>query len=220
MVTTTSTDHPLARTTRRHLLAAASAALLLAACGERAGSGKATNTPKFKSVDITGANFARSLNLIDAATGERRTLESYRGKVTLFFFGYMFCPDYCPTTMTMLNQAFAKMRPEDVAKVQVVFVTVDPKRDKPEELVKYVRAFHPSFSALWGSEEEIAATAKEWKIVYQKAQVKDEFTYLVDHSTQMYVFDAQGRLRLMIKHEAGPEVIAEDLTTLVRTTAG
>jgi len=172
----------------------------------------------FKTTDITGANFARSLALTDAATGEPRTLESYRGKVAVFFFGYMFCPDYCPTTMSALNTALGRMKPEDAARVQVVFVTVDPKRDQPKLLTDYVRAFNPSFAALTGTEAQIADTAKEWKIIYQKAQVKDENTYLVDHSTQMYAFDGKGRLRLLIKHETGADAIAQDLTTLVRAT--
>lgn len=172
---------------------------------------------KFNTTDITGASFAQKLELNDAATKTPRTLESFKGKVTVFFFGYMFCPDYCPTTMTTLNTVLSKMSPEDAKQVQVVFVTVDPKRDTPEQLVKYVTAFNPDFKALYGSEAATAAVAKDWKIIYQKAQVKDEFTYLVDHSTQMYAFDKQGRIRLMIRHETGADAIAQDLTSLVRT---
>ncbi len=133
----------------------------------------------------------------------------------MFFFGYMFCPDYCPTTMTTLNEALGKMKAADAAKVQVVFVTVDPARDKPKILADYVKAFNPSFAGLYGTDEQTAAAAKEFKIIYQKAQVKSEFTYMVDHSTQMYAFDPQGRIRLMIRHEAGPDAIAQDLTALV-----
>lgn len=187
--------------------------VLLAACSP------SSDKPalKFSATDITGASFAKSLSLNDAATQSPRTLDSFKGKVTVFFFGYMFCPDYCPTTMTTLNTALSKMTPDDAKRVEVVFVTVDPKRDKPEELAKYVAAFNPNFKALYGSEEATAALAKDWKIIYQKAQVKDEFTYLVDHSTQMYAFDKEGRIRLMIRHEAGADVIAQDLTTLVRS---
>lgn len=171
----------------------------------------------FNSTDITGATFAKSLALNDAATKTPRTLDSFKGKVTVFFFGYMFCPDYCPTTMTTLNTALSKMSPEDAKQVEVVFVTVDPKRDTPDQLAKYVAAFNPNFKALYGSEEATASVAKDWKIIYQKAQVKDEFTYLVDHSTQMYAFDKQGRIRLMIRHETGVDSIAKDLTTLVKS---
>ncbi len=186
-------------------------ALTLAACSAEKGA------PKFIATDITGASFGRTLSMNDAATKTPYTLANFNGKATVFFFGYMFCPDYCPTTMTTLNSALAKMKPEDAAKVQVVFVTVDPKRDVPTELTKYVAAFNPNFKALYGTEEQTAAVAKEFKIIYQKAQVKDENTYLVDHSTQMYAFDPQGRIRLMIRHEAGVDAVAQDLTTLVRS---
>ena len=172
---------------------------------------------KFNATDITGAAFGKSLALNDAATQQPRTLESFEGKATVLFFGYMFCPDYCPTTMTTLNAALGKMKPEDAAKVQVIFVTVDPKRDQPKLLTDYVRAFNPSFAALYGSDEQTAAVAKEFKILFQKAQVKDENTYLVDHSTQMYAFDPQGRIRLLIRHESGADAIAADLTTLVKS---
>jgi protein SCO1/2 len=191
----------------------AAAALALAA--SLAGCGNDT-AAKFNATDITGASFGKSLALNDAATQQPRTLESFKGKVTVFFFGYMFCPDYCPTTMTTMNAALAKMKPEDAAKVQVVFVTVDPKRDQPKLLKDYVKAFNPTFAALYGNDEQTAVAAKEFKIIYQKAQVKDDNTYLVDHSTQMYAFDPQGRIRLMIKHEAGPDAIAADLAALVK----
>ncbi len=187
------------------------AAVLVAACGND------QPTVKFNATDITGAAFGKTLALNDAATQQPRELSSFKGKATVLFFGYMFCPDYCPTTMTTLNAALGKMKPEDAAKVQVVFVTVDPKRDQPKLLTDYVRAFNPSFAALYGSDEQTAAAAKEFKVIYQKAQVKDENTYLVDHSTQLYAFDSQGRIRLLIRHEAGADSLAADLTTLVKT---
>ena len=172
---------------------------------------------KFSATDITGAAFGKSLALSDAATQTPRTLDSYKGKVPVFFFGYMFCPDYCPTTMTTLNEALGKMKPADAAKVQVIFVTVDPRRDQPKVLTEYVTAFNPAFAALYGTDEQTATVAKEFKVIYQKSQVKSEFTYMVDHSTQMYAFDPQGRIRLMIRHETGAEAIAKDLTTLVNS---
>lgn len=175
------------------------------------------NAVKFNATDITGAAFGKTLALNDAATQQPRELASYKGKVLVLFFGYMFCPDFCPTTMSTLSTALGKMKPEDAAKVQVVFVTVDPKRDQPKLLTEYVTAFNPTFAALYGSDEQTATAAKEFKIIYQKAQVKDENTYLMDHSTQMYAFDPQGRIRLMIRHEAGPDVIAADLTALAKS---
>ena len=197
---------------RAGLLAAALlSALALTACSND------KSAVKFNATDITGAAFGRTLSLNDAATQQPRTLDSFKGKATVLFFGYMFCPDYCPTTMTTLNAALGKMKPEDAAKVQVIFVTVDPKRDQPKVLTDYVRAFNPTFVALYGSDEQTATVAKEFKIIYQKAQIKDENTYLVDHSTQMYAFDPQSRIRLLIRHESGPDAIAADLTTLVKS---
>lgn len=193
------------------MLAACFLALALAACSND------TSAVKFNATDITGAAFGKTLALNDAATQQPRTLESFKGKATVLFFGYLFCPDYCPTTMTTLSAALGKMKPEDAARVQVIFVTLDPKRDQPKLLTDYVRAFNPTFAALYGSDQQTAAAAKEFKIIYQKAQIKDENTYLVDHSTQMYAFDPQGRIRLMIRHEAGADSIAADLTTLVRS---
>ena len=187
------------------------AMLLLTACGNDKPS------TSFNATDITGAAFGKTLALNDAATREPRTLESFKGKATLLFFGYLFCPDYCPTTMTTLNTALGKMKPEDAAKVQVVFVTVDPRRDQPKLLADYAQAFNPTFVGLYGTDEQTAIAAKEFKIIYQKAQVKDDNTYLVDHSTQMYAFDPQGRLRLLIRHESGPDAIAADLTALLKS---
>lgn len=193
------------------LVAVLLSALALTACGND------KSAVKFNATDITGAAFGKTLALTDAATQQPRTLESFKGRATVLFFGYLFCPDYCPTTMTTLNAALGKMRPEDAAKVQVIFVTVDPKRDQPKVLAEYVHAFNPTFVGLYGNDEQTAAVAKEFKILYQKAQVKDENTYLMDHSTQMYAFDPQGRIRLMIRHETGPDLIAADLTALVKS---
>jgi protein SCO1 len=196
---------------------ALAAVLAFAAVAALSACSSDSNEPKFIATDITGATFGKALSLNDAATREPRSLESFKGRATLLFFGYMFCPDYCPSTMTTLNAALGKMKPEDAAKVAVVFVTVDPKRDQPKLLTQYVQAFNPAFAALYGTDEQTAAAAKEFKIIYQKAQVKDENTYLVDHSTQMYAFDPQGRLRLLIRHESGADAIAADLTTLVKS---
>jgi protein SCO1 len=203
----------IGRALRKTWLLAATllSAFVLTACGNDKPS------TSFNATDITGAAFGKTLALNDAATREPRTLESFKGKATLLFFGYLFCPDYCPTTMTTLNTALGKMKPEDAAKVQIVFVTVDPKRDQPKVLTDYVKAFNPRFVGLYGSDEQTAAAAKEFKIIYQKAQVKDDNTYLVDHSTQMYAFDPQGRLRLLIRHESGPDAIAADLTALLKS---
>jgi protein SCO1/2 len=102
--------------------------------------------------------------------------------------------------------------------VQVLFVTVDPKRDTPEVLSQYVPAFHPSFLGLYGDEQAIARTAKEFKVYFQAQPPNDRGYYPVDHSGQVFVFDPHGRLRLFIKPESTPDAIAHDLRMLLEET--
>ena len=122
----------------------------LTACGDAAASRRS----QFNATDITGAAFGRELALTDAATKTPRTLASYQGQGCRVFFGYLFCPDYCPTTMTTLNAALGKMKPEDAAKVQVVFSSPWTRSATPRLLVQYVKAFNQSFAALYGSTPE------------------------------------------------------------------
>ncbi|MEO7116110.1 MAG: SCO family protein, partial [Caldimonas sp.] len=123
---------------RRRLLAAAAGAITLAGCDRLSGqSGK----PTFHFTDITGAEFARKLELPDA-DGHPRTLADWKGKVTVVFFGYTQCPDVCPTTMAELAQIRTLMG-KDGDKLQTVFVTIDPERDTPAILKSYVANFGP-----------------------------------------------------------------------------
>ena len=169
---------------------------------------------EFRGTDITGADFGRKLSLTDH-NGRHVTLETFRGKLVVLFFGYTHCPDVCPTTLSDLAQAFKLMAPEDVAKVQVLFVTVDPERDTPQVLKAYVPYFHPSFLGLYGTPAETAATAKEFRITYRKHVEPGASDYLVDHSAGSYVLDANGRMRLYLPFGDVPKDIAHDLTTLL-----
>ncbi|MGH8696817.1 MAG: SCO family protein, partial [Burkholderiales bacterium] len=119
---------------------------------------------KFHATDITGVDWARGFELTDP-TGQRRTLADFRGKVVLVFFGFTNCPDACPTAMAEMAQVVDRLGP-DGARVQALFITVDPERDTADVLAKYVPAFHPSFIGLRGSPEDIARTAKEFKVYY------------------------------------------------------
>lgn len=193
--------------------AGAKAAVLLVA-GALALYGCGANTPKFKSSDVTGAGFGRDFALTDPA-GKPRTLADFRGKVVVLFFGYTQCPDVCPTTLAALAEA-KKSLGADAARVQVVFVTVDPDRDTAELLASYVTAFDPSFVGLRGDADATARTAKEFKILYQKQPGKTVESYTVDHSAGTFVFDPQGHLRLYVGNGQGPEVFAHDIRELLR----
>lgn len=192
------------------LLAALAAALALSACGPEA--------PKFKGSDVTGSAFGRDFSLVDF-DGKSRTLADYRGKAVVLFFGYTQCPDVCPTTLLELAQA-RKQLGADGARVQGVFVSLDPERDTPEVLKAYVANFGADFVGLRGDEEETRAAAKEFKIFYAKVPGKTEGSYTVDHTAGSYVIDAQGRVRLFERYAIGPEKLAADLRILLAEPAG
>ncbi len=197
---------------RRALFAlAALTSALLAGC-DKPGSGPGP-AASFKAVDITGAEYARTLSLQDP-DGKTRTLADFKGKVTVVFFGYTQCPDVCPTTMAELAQV-KKSLGKDGERVQGVFVTVDPARDTPELLKAYMGSFDPSFVALRGSADETAATAKEFKVFYAKVPGKTEGSYTMDHTAGSYVFDAAGKVRLFVRYGSGADALAADLKTLL-----
>lgn len=168
---------------------------------------------QFNSVDITGANYARDFALIDH-TGAKRTLADYRGKVVAVFFGFTQCPDVCPTTLADIAQV-RKQLGKDGERLQVLFITVDPERDTQDVLARYVPAFDPSFVGLYGSPEQTAATAKEFKVFYQKVAGKTPTSYSVDHTAGTYVIDREGRVRLLIRHGEAVEPIVSDLKRLI-----
>ena len=187
------------------LFAAVLAAALIAGCGP--------SGPKFRNTDITGANFARELSLTDH-TGKPRTLSDFRGKVVVVFFGYVRCPDVCPTTLAELKSIVAELGDQG-NRVQVLFITVDPERDTRELLAQYVPAFHPDFLGLYGDKEQIANTAKEFKVYYQKVPGSRPDNYSMDHTAGSYVFDPGGRIRLLVGHtKAG--TLGSDIRTLLK----
>lgn len=189
----------------------ASAALLVG-CDRFSGS---TAGPQFLATDITGADFGRSLALPDLS-GRMRSLEEFKGKVIVLFFGYTQCPDVCPTTLSELAQVKKSLGP-DGDRVQGVFVTIDPERDTPAVLKSYVASFDPSFVALRGSVEQTAAAAKEFKVFYAKVDGKTPGSYTMDHTAASYVIDATGKLRLFIRYGSGSPALAADLKTLLKS---
>lgn len=169
---------------------------------------------EFRGTDITGAAFGRQLKLTDH-DGRRRSLGDFRGKLVVLFFGYTHCPDVCPTTLSDMAQALRMLPPETAARVQVLFVTVDPERDTPALLKAYVSHFHPEFLGLHGTPEEVARAAGEFRITYRKHTEPGATDYLVDHTAGSYVLDTRGRLRLFLPFAHSPEDIAHDLKTLM-----
>ncbi|MDL2339418.1 MAG: SCO family protein [Pseudomonadota bacterium] len=186
--------------------------MALVGCEKTASQGGAVQAG-FHGVDITGAEYARTLSLTDQ-NGQPRTLADFKGKVTVVFFGFTQCPDVCPTTMAELAQVKATLG-KDADRVQGIFVTVDPERDSAPVLKAYMSGFDPSFIALRGTPEEIAATAKEFKVFYAKVPGKTEGSYSVDHTAGSYVFDTQGKVRLFVRYGSGADALAADLKVLL-----
>ncbi len=196
---------------RRRLLGLAAASLALAGC-DRFLPGHGT---PFNGVDITGSDLGPDFRLIDH-NGTPRSLADFRGKVVTMFFGFTHCPDVCPTTLSDMAHALKALGP-DAQRVQVLFVTVDPKRDTPELLKSYVPAFHPSFLGLHGDAAAIAKVTKDFKIYAAERPGRTPESYTVDHSAQTLVFDATGRLRLMLAYGTPGEKIAADLKILLNS---
>ena len=188
---------------------------LVAGCERLAGGGSKAS---FKGVDITGADYAKELNLPDA-DGKLRTLADFKGKVTVIFFGFTQCPDVCPTTLAELASA-RKLLGADGSQVQGVFVTIDPDRDTAEVLKAYVGSFGNDFVALRGDAEQTKAAAKQFKVFFAKVPGKTEGSYTMDHTAGSYVMDKAGRVRLFTRYGVGPEALAADLKILLAETAG
>lgn len=200
-------------------LGAAACLLALAACGESKPGAPTSAVSKmsFRSVDITGAEYARKLDLSDA-DGKPRSLDEFKGKVVVVFFGYTQCPDVCPTTMAELSQVRRALG-ADAARLQGIFVSVDPERDTGPVLKAYVDAFDAGFIGLRGTPEQTQQAAREFKVFYAKVPGKTASSYTIDHTAGSYIFDTQGRIRLFSRHAAGPKALEEDIRALLRDGA-
>lgn len=185
--------------------AALAGSALLGACSEK--------KLEFRGVDITGADYARDLPLTDH-NGQARSLKDFAGKVVVVFFGFTQCPDVCPTSMQELAEV-KKALGKDGDRLQGIFVTVDPDRDTPEVLKAYMANFDPTFLALRGTPEQLAAVAKDFKIYYKKVEGKTPTSYSMDHSAGSYIYDPAGRLRIYNRYGSGAQALTEDVRALL-----
>lgn len=194
---------------RRQAIRACAATLvacLLAACSPDA--------QKFKSIDITGADYAKGFALADH-NGAQRTLADFKGKVVVVFFGFTQCPDVCPTALADLAEVKRLLGPQG-DKLQGLFVSVDPERDTAEVLKAYMTNFDPGFLALRPTAEQLPEVAKTFKIFYKKVEGPTPTSYTMEHSAGSYVFDPQGRVRLYTRQAVGAQGLAEDLALLLK----
>ena len=172
------------------------------------------DTLKFKSIDITGADYAKGFELADH-NGAQRTLADFKGKVVVVFFGFTQCPDVCPTALTDLAEVKRLLGPQG-DKLQGIFVSVDPERDTPEVLKAYMGNFDPGFLAMRPTPAQLPQVAKEFKIFYKKVEGQTPTSYTMEHSAGSYVFDTQGRVRLYTRPAIGAQGLADDIALLLK----
>jgi len=174
--------------------------------------GCSPQAPRFHAQDVTGADYGRGFSLPDTE-GRIRTLADFRGEVLGLFFGFIQCPDVCPTALSRAVAVKEQLGAQG-ARFRIAFVTVDPERDTPSVVRSYLNAFDPSFVGLIPPDQEtLAQVAKEYR-VYRKVPTGSSYT--MDHTATTFVYDPQGRLRLAVPHALGANEFAADVALLLQ----
>jgi protein SCO1 len=160
----------------------------LAACGP---------ATRADATDVTGVMPPLAFAMIRASDSSRVTAADYRRKTVLLYFGYTHCPDECPTTLSNIASALRRLGPT-AQNVRVLFVSVDPGRDTIQVLRRYVRAFAPEIDGLRGSDDETAAFARRYRVLYSVTPASPGHAYDVMHSDSVFLFDRTGRARFVL----------------------
>lgn len=180
-------------------------AFALSACN------RAESFSPFHATELHDPTFGRELRLPDTQ-GRLRTLDDFRGEVVGVYFGFLQCPDVCPTALSRAVEV-KRLLGEDGKRFRIVFITVDPERDTPEVVRAYLDAFDPSFVGLVGNPEEVARTAKEFRVYYRKVPTGSSYT--MDHTATTFVYNAHGKLRLAVPHSLSAEDFAADVRRIL-----
>jgi cytochrome oxidase Cu insertion factor (SCO1/SenC/PrrC family) len=136
-------------------------------------------------------------------TGKKRSLAEFKGKVVLIYFGYMFCPDICPTDLNNLAGLLKRLG-KDSEQVQAIFITLDPARDTPELIGKYVQHFDKRILGLWGTEQQTKQIATQYKTFYEKVSLKGN-QYVIDHTAFTYIMNRAGKYLAFFPPGTSPE---------------
>jgi protein SCO1/2 len=149
-------------------------------------------------------------------------LSDYRGKLSLIFFGYTYCPDICPMTLANVSQAYKELEAESsdlVEDLNIVFITIDPERDTPARMAEYVPLFNPRFHGVYVPQDELGAVKSAYGVYAEKSDLPEgqtEAEYLMDHTAGVYVVDRQGNLRALFKHDIPSPALVSDLKALLK----
>lgn len=167
--------------------------------------------------DLAGATIGGPFTLTDSA-GRTVRWDDFAGKYRIVYFGYTFCPDACPTDVGALMRgfaAFAKAHPAEAARVQPMFVSIDPGRDTPAKVGEFAAAFSPRLLGLTGTAEQVARAAKAFRVYYAKGAVSGG-GYLMDHSRIAYLMDPAGKPIEGLPVDQGADAVAADLAAAVK----
>jgi protein SCO1/2 len=167
---------------------------------------------------LEGASMGGPFTLTDQ-NGRRVSDRDFAGKYRLVYFGYTFCPDVCPVDMQVIGAGLRRFEAQDAARaarVQPIFISVDPARDTPPVLRQFVAAFHPRMIGLTGSEAEIGQVAREYRIYYERGEASPGGGYMVNHTRMAVLYGPEGQPIAMIPHDQGPEGVATELGRWVR----
>jgi protein SCO1/2 len=169
-------------------------------------------------VETTGRALVGGPFTLTDATGKRVTEKDFAGRPLLVYFGFTNCPDVCPAGLQVIAAALDRLGPE-AKKMTPVFITVDPERDTPDVLGKYVKSFHPDIVALSGSVDDIAAVTKAYRVYAKKVPDEaDPTRYNVDHSAFMYLMDAGGAFVKHFPHSVDAGVLASEIHNAIEAT--
>ena len=177
----------------RMMISAGLGALLLAGCSSSGGDNQ-TVSPDQDQGSLAGAHIGGPFTLTDQ-DGKPRSWSDFDGQYRLVYFGYTYCPDVCPIDLQRIAHGFRqfeKNAPDRAVRVQPIFITLDPARDTPDVVKNYVSAFHPRLVGLTGTEDQIAAVAKQFVVVYSKEDSEGASEYLVSHTRTPYLFGPKG----------------------------
>jgi protein SCO1 len=186
-------------------------AALMAGCVRHEYTGLVFDDPQ-PAAEISGTDY----------DGSPFQLSHYRGKLSLLFFGYTYCPDICPMTLANVSQAYKDLEAESSNLVQdlnIVFVTIDPERDTPERLAEYVPLFNPNFHGVYVPQDQLDAVKSAYGVYAEKSQLPEgqtEAGYLMDHTAGVYLIDRQGNMRALFKHDIPSQDLARDLKALLK----
>ena len=161
---------------------------------------------------LEGASMGGAFTLTDQ-NGRRVSDRDFAGKYRLIYFGYTFCPDVCPVDMQVIGAGLRRFEAQDparAARVQPIFISVDPARDTPAVLGRFVAAFHPRLIGLTGSEAEIAQVAREYRIFYQRGEASPG-GYMVNHTRMAVLYGPEGRPVALIPVDQGPDGVTTEL---------